>query len=817
MSQREVPFLRSLGARSLLFALLPTVAILLGIIIYTSARMSREVRDDAERSLQSLAQNVAGEVERSNTRAVLAAEVMAYAQESGGLFGKREESTELARQTLETNTDFTGAYFGYEPNADGQDDGYRDRPSPITKAHDEDGRFLPYWFRGLEDNTQILLTPLVNMESSLYYQGAKELFLAKGDGHSMVTEPYVYEGKMIVEHTHPVVIDGQFRGIAGIDRALTDIADFVQQIKGRAGVDIFLISRAGRFISATTPEETELVTKEVGETIYSGLFGRFLTDRSRAFFEQQPDPVDEKLCYYATAPVPTGTWTVVVRKPERDVAAPIRENLLYNVVIAVAGLVVVVGLSLWTTGSITRRVGMAVAAADTIASGNLAARVELETQGKDEVSLLMGSLRRMVQSLETKMGAIDRIASGNYAARVVPEGEKDALGRSLQAMAESLRQIVEHTGRIAEGDYTRLLEQRSEADELAPSLNRMTRALTDARDRLEQRVQQRTDELQGYAEQLETRGQELQRLTEESQAQAAEDSSLAALTAHLQGNLPIEEVSQRALDEMVEFLGAPMGALYVLEEEGRLHRRAAHALPPEAAATTSFRVGTGTIGQAAQSRQISVLTPDESSWSVSFGLLRVMPKQVMTVPLVANEALAGVLELYLLEDLKEPQSRWLTKAGEIVAVSLRFARESREREVAEERTRLILDSSGEGLFGLDTEGRATFVNPVACEMLGYSAEELVGQPTHALIHHSHADGTTYPVEGCPMREAFTEGVVTRVDDEVLWHKDGRAIPVEYTSTPILKDGAILGAVISFRDVTERREAEAGIRKSEEQF
>ena len=97
-------------------------------------------------------------------------------------------------------------------------------------------------------------------------------------------------------------------------------------------------------------------------------------------------------------------------------------------------------------------------------------------------------------------------------------------------------------------------------------------------------------------------------------------------------------------------------------------------------------------------------------------------------------------------------------------------------------------------------------------MLGYSPEELVGQGTHAIIHHSHADGTPYPVEGCPMRDAFPDGVVTRVDDEVLWHKDGRAIPVEYTSTPILKDGVILGAVISFRDVTERREADTPPRR-----
>ncbi|MBT3345448.1 MAG: histidine kinase, partial [Gemmatimonadetes bacterium] len=373
MSQTGVPFIRSLGARSLLFAALPTVVFLLGIIIYTSARMSSEVRKEAQRSLQSHAQNVAAEIERANTRAVLAAEVMAHAQESGGLFGQREASVTFARRILEVNQDFTGTYFGYEPNADGEDVRNQEfgESSKIARAHDGAGRFLPYWYRDQQVSSRILLTPLVDMETSLYYQGTRELYYQKGDGHSMVTEPYVYEGKMIVEQVHPIIIDGQFRGIAGVDRALTDITSFVEAIKARAGIDIFLISRAGRFISSTTPEAPDLVTKDVTTTAYEKLFGPFLNDRTQTFFELSIDPVDGVEHYYASAPVPTGTWTVVVRKLESDVAAPIRENLVLNLAMAAVGLLIVIGLSLWTSRSVTRRIGMAVTAADTVASGNL--------------------------------------------------------------------------------------------------------------------------------------------------------------------------------------------------------------------------------------------------------------------------------------------------------------------------------------------------------------------------------------------------------------------------------------------------------------
>ncbi|MRR10685.1 PAS domain S-box protein, partial [bacterium] len=106
--------------------------------------------------------------------------------------------------------------------------------------------------------------------------------------------------------------------------------------------------------------------------------------------------------------------------------------------------------------------------------------------------------------------------------------------------------------------------------------------------------------------------------------------------------------------------------------------------------------------------------------------------------------------------------------------------------------------------GVDREGRATFVNNAAERMLGFGDGELIGKPIHDLIHHSRADGSPYPAEGCPMRAAFTDGEVHRVAEEVLWRKDGTAFQVEYTANPILKDGRILGAVIVFEDITESR-------------
>jgi PAS domain S-box-containing protein len=126
---------------------------------------------------------------------------------------------------------------------------------------------------------------------------------------------------------------------------------------------------------------------------------------------------------------------------------------------------------------------------------------------------------------------------------------------------------------------------------------------------------------------------------------------------------------------------------------------------------------------------------------------------------------------------------------------------------SEERSRLILESSAEGIFGTDPDGSITFANPAACQMLGYSPEELIGKPSHATFHHYRPDGSEYPKEECPMYDAYKHGKASRIDNEFLWRKDGSGFPVEYGATPMLKDGMIVGSVISFTDITERREAE----------
>ncbi|MCH8312639.1 MAG: PAS domain S-box protein [Nitrospinae bacterium] len=149
---------------------------------------------------------------------------------------------------------------------------------------------------------------------------------------------------------------------------------------------------------------------------------------------------------------------------------------------------------------------------------------------------------------------------------------------------------------------------------------------------------------------------------------------------------------------------------------------------------------------------------------------------------------------------------------------------AQEREQAEEQLKranrqneLILSSAGEGIYGLDLEGNTTFTNPAAEKMLGYTEEELLGKPQHALIHHSKPDGSPYPREDCHIYAAFKDGKVHRESEEVFWRKDGTCFPVEYVSTPIIENAKLIGAVVTFTDITERKNLEKKLWSNEQRF
>ena len=156
---------------------------------------------------------------------------------------------------------------------------------------------------------------------------------------------------------------------------------------------------------------------------------------------------------------------------------------------------------------------------------------------------------------------------------------------------------------------------------------------------------------------------------------------------------------------------------------------------------------------------------------------------------------------------REGNVKWILARGHGVYAddgSLRFLEglniDITRQKLAEEqlsraidRLRLLLESSGEGLYGIDLQGHCTFINRAATRTLGHTPEQVLGRNMHELVHHSRADGTPYPAEECPIIRAFRVGTSCRVSDDVLWRRDGSAFPTEYSSFPILDGGTCHGA------------------------
>lgn len=128
-------------------------------------------------------------------------------------------------------------------------------------------------------------------------------------------------------------------------------------------------------------------------------------------------------------------------------------------------------------------------------------------------------------------------------------------------------------------------------------------------------------------------------------------------------------------------------------------------------------------------------------------------------------------------------------------------------QIANQHNELLLNSIGGGIYGVDLDGITTFMNPAGADMLGYTMNELVGKQIHELIHHTHNDGSHYPIQECKIYASSRQGVINHVSDEVFWRKDNSNFPVEYISTPIIQDGKITGSVVSFNDITPQKENE----------
>ena len=330
-------------------------------------------------------------------------------------------------------------------------------------------------------------------------------------------------------------------------------------------------------------------------------------------------------------------------------------------------------------------------------------------------------------------------------------------------------------------------------------------------------------------------------------------SHIADISGELQQIGNFTDLAKRFLTRIAPLIKLGHGVFYVYEEEQRrLRLLGGYAYRERKNLDQYFTLGQGLVGQCALERiPITLTDPPEDYVRIGSSLGEGVPRTIAVLPLLRGDRLLGVIELATFDRFGETGQSLLDGLMPILAMNMEILErsnktqqllketqrqaESMERQAArleeqtvemeaqqaeikaaEERSRLILGAVKDGIVGLDADGLITFANPAAYTMLGYTEEQFVGRAMHGLVHQRYPDGRDFPRHECAMFRTSQDGTPRIVDDEVLWRKDGTAVPVEYSTTPVSKGGVLIGTVVTYRDITERKRAEAAIRAANDE-
>ncbi|MBS0191810.1 MAG: methyl-accepting chemotaxis protein [Phycisphaerales bacterium] len=401
----------SLSGRLLLLGVIPALVVIAGIVAWSAIDGYRSVRAAEEKVLGGAVSGAAAELNVRNEGWNLVAAIMAGAQESG-LFGKRNDSSLFTRRVNASTTGIVSAFIVYEPNADGNDAASMKDASAARDAMDASGRFGPNWFNldaSGSGTDKLRFTP--GAETMEFYQSPKKEFAASKKAAAFVSEPRQDENRFVVSHVFPIVIDGKFAGIAGVDRSLERLTEVANEIRTRSGADVFILSSGGRLLVAPGKKgqdgETRLSSSPVAETPYKEIAARWqaVTAGGEADVFEAMDPVLGEQCFYGVERTKIGGWTVVARRTLADAMREENYSIARNLVIGVLGMIVVAGLMFTVSRGIASRVRTAAQAADRIARGDLTEAIA-ETENRDETGQLMGSMRTMDSNLNSLVGNV---------------------------------------------------------------------------------------------------------------------------------------------------------------------------------------------------------------------------------------------------------------------------------------------------------------------------------------------------------------------------------------------------------------------------
>ncbi len=271
----------------------------------------------------------------------------------------------------------------------------------------------------------------------------------------------------------------------------------------------------------------------------------------------------------------------------------------------------------------------------------------------------------------------------------------------------------------------------------------------------------------------------------------------------------IEQVAAVSLREIADYARAQVGAVYVLNEQaGVITFRGSRGMRGGDFAG-ELAPGEGLAGRAAAERRPVTAGWAESSMRLPGLVGEREVRHEVHLPMLHRDRVIGVLSLGRSrdEEFTPAQIDRLESLIQSATLACAEALSLRRLEVLASELQSVMDSTDQGICRVDLSGRITYINRAALEQTGWTEAELLGRNAHDAMHHTHPDGTPYPAADCPLLRAVHDDEGTRLSGEVFWRKDGSRFPVEASAYPIRDGGSVLGGVVTFHDVSERRMAE----------
>jgi len=301
-----------------------------------------------------------------------------------------------------------------------------------------------------------------------------------------------------------------------------------------------------------------------------------------------------------------------------------------------------------------------------------------------------------------------------------------------------------------------------------------------------------------------------------SAVELAEQDHLAALASRIAVVLTQHDAVQEALQRSAEIICRSLDAAFVRvwnlnKEQNVLELQASAGMythldgPHSRVPLGQFKIGR--IAQEAKPHTTNSVLDDswisDPAWASREGMVA-----FAGYPLMVQDRVEGVIAAFARRPIPEVAIQALGSIAGSLALFIARKRIETALWDSDERVRLLLDSTAEAICGVDIHGNCTFVNRAGLALLGYEKpEDLLGRNMHQATHHSHADGSPYPAAECTMQIVLASGEGSHADSEVFWRADGTSFPAEYWSHPVKKAGKIVGAVVTFFDISARKQAE----------